>query len=230
MKSSVKKFYEKVASEKGGNYNPTSGRLTSMAAATQQQILRAMRSIILPLRFSLVLDVGSGTGRYAGLYRSHGAFHIYVDAIRQMLQLARERAKSAELFGSADFIVADVERLPIRNGSCDFVACLDVLHHLGTQEKRLALGEIGRVATPAGYVFIEIKNSMFPHYMMGISRRNPTGVSKPSNYFSIRTLFHSMGFHEVHSIGAMPWKLAPKMISPSILIGFRKSTDPVKNS
>ena len=222
MKDSVKRFYEIVATEEEGNYNPASGRLTSLAAATQHHILVAVSNFIRRLNVSLVLDVGSGPGRYLGVYERNEAFHIMVDGIRPMLLLAKKRAKSAGSLGSADFIVADMEKLPIRSSSCDFVSCFDVLHHLESQEKKSAVGELARVATEAGYVFLEIKNKMFLHYMIGISRRNPTGVSKASSYFSIRAFFQDSGFREVYSVGAWPWGLAPKVVSPSILMGFRR--------
>ena len=222
MKPSVRNFFKNVAEEREGNYNPGSGRLTALAGKTQEQVLKAVGSMILPLKFSLVLDVGAGPGRYIEVYGQKKAFHVLVDGILPMLNLAKKRARTMGFSDSTDFIVADLEELPIRSRSVDFVSCIDTLHHVDAEDKNSALGELARVATETGYVFIEMKNKLFPHYMIGLSRRNPTGTSIASNYFVVRAFFRTKGFQEVFSVGALPWSLAAKILSPSILLGFRK--------
>ena len=224
MKQSVRKFFEETAQHKEGVYNPSTGRLTSLAGETQGQVLKALGSITQRLKFSLVLDVGSGPGRYAEMYGQKKAFHIMVDAILPMLRLARKNTRALGLSESTDFVVADMEKLPIRTGSCEFVSCIDTLHHLEQPDKDFALRELARVSSENGYVFVEIKNGFFPHYLLGLSRRNPSGISVASSYLAIRSLFKTQGLTDFYSTGALPWGLTAKLLSPSILMGFRKDT------
>ena len=156
------------------------------------------------------------------LYGGRKAFHILIDALRPMLRLAKKKAHALGYSDTTDFVVADAENLPIRTDSCDLVSCIDTLHHIEPANKNSAFCELARVAMHDGYVLVEIKNRLFPHYMLGLSRRNPAGVSTGSDYFGVRSLFMGAGFTEVFSVGALPWGLAIKIISPSILMGFRK--------
>jgi len=223
LKQSVQRFFRDIAENKEGIYNPKSGRLTSFAARTQEHVLKAVGSIIRQVKLSVALDVGSGPGRYIELYGNEKMFHVLVDAIPPMLLLAKSKARKLGFLDSTDFIVADVENLPIRTRSCEIVSCIDILHHLDQSDKQVAFRELARVAALDGYVLIEIKNILFPHYLLGLSRRNPAGVSTGSNYIRVRAFFRSEGFQDMYSTGALPWGLGAKVISPSIFMEFKRN-------
>ena len=91
-----------------------------------------------------ILDVGSGTGRFAGLFGERAARVIQLDLAAPMLDVSR-----ASLMAASDrfaFVRADVRRLPILDRSVDLVFCHRLLNHLtGEQDRRRALAELARI-------------------------------------------------------------------------------------
>lgn len=94
------------------------------------------------------LDVGTGTGDLAfELVRQGAAAVVGADFTPQMLALAR--AKAARRSGvHVQWIQADVERLPFRDGAFDSVTNAFVLRNLA--DLRLGLSEMARVLKPGG--------------------------------------------------------------------------------
>jgi SAM-dependent methyltransferase len=77
---------------------------------------------------SVVADVGCGRGNHsAELSRRFDCRAVGVDIVFQPLRNAlRERLAESK----TEFVQADIERLPIRTGSVDFVWCRDMLVHV----------------------------------------------------------------------------------------------------
>jgi SAM-dependent methyltransferase len=95
-----------------------------------------------PLSGVHVLDVGTGTGRAAiGMARA-GATVVGVDASSEMLDVARERAASANV--SVTFDVGDAHALPFPPAHFDAAVSLRVLMH--TPDWARCLGELCRVS------------------------------------------------------------------------------------
>lgn len=91
-----------------------------------------------------VLDAGCGGGRYARLAARAGARVVAVDH-----SIAVEKARLvAGTEGRAVFLQADLNRLPLRPGSFDFVYSIGVLHH--TPDTRAAFGALARMPRPGG--------------------------------------------------------------------------------
>lgn len=76
-----------------------------------------------------VVDAGCGTGML--LSRLGNGFHIGVDTSVEMLKEAKKRHSGAE------FVLGDVEALPIRGESCDKVFCISVLQLVEDPQKGL---------------------------------------------------------------------------------------------
>ncbi len=84
----------------------------------------------------LVLDAGSGTGRFAGPLQIHGLRVVGLDVARKML--ARAQAKNVK-----DLLIGDISRMPFRDKCFDAVMSVHVLHLI--KNWRHALTEINRV-------------------------------------------------------------------------------------
>jgi cyclopropane fatty-acyl-phospholipid synthase-like methyltransferase len=91
---------------------------------------------------SSVLDLGCGAGMLALLKRK-GATLTAVDLSAQCARAARGNGYDAAL-------TAKLSHLPFADASFDYVVSLDVLGHIGFEEKDAVLGEISRVLRPGG--------------------------------------------------------------------------------
>ncbi|MCM3873347.1 MAG: methyltransferase domain-containing protein, partial [Pyrinomonadaceae bacterium] len=91
---------------------------------------------------SSVLDLGCGAGMLALLKRK-GITLTGVD-------LSPECAQSARRNGYDSTFSADLSHLPLPDASFDYVISLDVIGHIGFEEKDAVLAEIKRVLRPGG--------------------------------------------------------------------------------
>jgi ubiquinone/menaquinone biosynthesis C-methylase UbiE len=114
--------------------------------------LRAVRRCLAHARpEGAVLDLPCGTGRLARLFREMGIRQVGADLSLAMLALARSK-------GCGPLVVADAERLPLRDGAVDGIVSLRFLHHpLGPSRSRI-LAEMARVARRFVVVDLRYRN------------------------------------------------------------------------
>lgn len=91
---------------------------------------------------SSVLDLGCGAGLLA-LLRRKGVTLTAID-------LSAECARAARGNGYDSSLVGTLSHLPFADASFDYVVSLDVLGHIGFEDKDAVLGEIKRVLRPDG--------------------------------------------------------------------------------
>jgi len=104
-----------------------------------------------PLKDGLVLDVGTGVGRWVPFLLDRGADRVIgIDIERQRLLRTSRRRYS----GNASFGLASAARLPFPDATFDFVNSVAVLLHLDYESKERAIAEIARVTKPGGHVGI----------------------------------------------------------------------------
>jgi ubiquinone/menaquinone biosynthesis C-methylase UbiE len=77
---------------------------------------------------------------------------IGIDVSKEMLELATRQASSSKVNSRISYQEADVQKLPFKNDSMDFVVSTLSMHHLARPEE--ALGEIFRILKPRGQLFI----------------------------------------------------------------------------
>ena len=116
-----------------------SGPIGRLLAETQEEVLA---NFLAPIAGKTGLDVGTGTGRAAIALAGRGAMVTGVDASAEMLAVARERAKAANM--AVTFDQGDAHGLRYADRSFDAVVCLRVLMH--TPDWRRSLAELCRVA------------------------------------------------------------------------------------
>jgi len=92
-----------------------------------------------------VLDAGTGNGRHIPLIMSEGGNVVAVDISTKMLGLCRSNLKAVGLYERASPVLCDISALPFREGAFTGALYSAVMHHLPSQMRRRALGEMGRV-------------------------------------------------------------------------------------
>jgi len=103
------------------------------------------------LTFTSVLDVGTGTGRYALKLARTGASVTAVDQSPEMLAHARRAARNEGL--SIDFRLASLEHgLPFAANQFDLLVCALMLCHV--PDLAAPMREFARVLQPAGSLLI----------------------------------------------------------------------------
>jgi 2-polyprenyl-3-methyl-5-hydroxy-6-metoxy-1,4-benzoquinol methylase len=105
---------------------------------------------------SLVLDIGSGTGRVAIALAKQGHRVIAIDLTEALLQRAYQKAVEAGVADRIDFVRADMESLPLTPGRVDAAVAHGVLHHLA--QPQILIARAGMALRPGGYWF-----SLDPH-------------------------------------------------------------------
>lgn len=109
------------------------------------------------------LEVGCGTGAYAGQVRELGRTPLGVDLSAGMLAYARNRLPIAQ---------GDATRLPVRDGSLE--AAVAVMVHTDMPEYPAVVREVARVLRPGG-VFVHV--GVHPAFCGGFAdRSDPAAV------------------------------------------------------
>jgi len=106
---------------------------------------------------SVLIDVGCGNGKHLGLRGQ--MFEMGVDLSEALVKIARNRKKPEQEPGlyPRETLVGDCVQLPFRDGIADACICIAVLHHLATEERRVAaLKEILRLLAAGGRALIYV--------------------------------------------------------------------------
>ncbi len=104
------------------------------------------------------LDIGCGSGKNSFLLSQRGVKTIGLDISTRTTLLAKG-VNNKQIC----FTVGDVEYLPFKNQSFDFILCLGVLGHLPSRQSRIrAIKEINRIAKKGSLVFISFWNIFSP--------------------------------------------------------------------
>jgi ubiquinone/menaquinone biosynthesis C-methylase UbiE len=104
----------------------------------------------------LLVDLGCSWGRWTIAAARAGfspiGMDVHIDA------LAAGNRVSKQLGASAEFICADVQHLPFRPGSIDYVFSYSVLQHLEKKKVGQIFKEVFRVLKPGGICLIQLPN------------------------------------------------------------------------
>ena len=155
-----------------------------------------------------VLDVGCGTGAFAGALRALGYETYGVDASLGMLT-------EASRDGRAEVVVGRGERLPFMRGSFDLAITIATLHHI-TDPVRIAetLAEMLRVVRPGGMVVVwdhNPKNPYWPYLMKRLPQ--DTGEERLIPLEEVVSALEGGGGESIRSLrsGLVP-EFAPKWL------------------
>lgn len=110
--------------------------------------MNKLQNLIPTKSVARVLDLGGGTGRFAGLLQKmYECPVITIDPSEAMLKQGRNRG-----LDNIFWIRGSAEHIPLNTGSLDLVWMSQVFHHL--EYPPLAFQETYRVLSPTGYLAI----------------------------------------------------------------------------
>lgn len=136
-------FSENYDTQKG--YNPDADLGLGCGIPTEFAQIKAGDS---------VLDLGSGAGNDCFVARAlvgESGYVAGIDFTEAMIEKARENAKKLG-FTNVDFILGDIENIPVKYGVVDVVISNCVLNLVPDKEK--AFSEIYRVLKPGGHMSV----------------------------------------------------------------------------
>jgi ubiquinone/menaquinone biosynthesis C-methylase UbiE len=107
-----------------------------------------------------VLDVGCGNGRHTAEVCRWDCRAVGVDVSVQELKVAKyfldHMRSRRETVGHGDFMAADAEHLPFKDGVFDRIVCTEVLEHI--PDDRAGIRELVRVLKPGGLMAVSVPN------------------------------------------------------------------------
>ncbi|XP_037632381.1 alkylated DNA repair protein alkB homolog 8 [Sebastes umbrosus] len=141
---------------------------------------------------SVLADVGCGNGKYLGV--NPEVIAVGCDRSSSLVQICAERGFQA--------FVSDALSVPLRTASCDACISIAVIHHLSTQERRLAaVRELVRLLKPGGraliyvWAFEQEYNKQRSKYLKDQNKEHPENHNPAEN-----TPEDSQEPHEISSI------------------------------
>ena len=107
-----------------------------------------------------MLDVGCGNGRHSAEVCRWDCRAVGVDVSVQELKIAKyflaHKRSRREAVGHGDFMAADAEHLPFKDGVFDRIVCTEVLEHI--PDDRAGIRELVRVLKPGGLMAVSVPN------------------------------------------------------------------------
>lgn len=124
----------------------------------------------------IVLDVGTGIGRWASLIADKASYVIGIDISKEMVRIARRRVGKRNV----DFLLASAYAIPLRSNSVDLsLSCTCIQHIVNEGRQQESLREITRVTRNRIFLLELMSKSgltLLTHY--------PTLVVPRSRYIS----------------------------------------------
>lgn len=125
---------------------------------------------LLPSSGTRIVDLGCGYGRLSDCYQNRFNQTILVDSSVSLLRQAQETTN-----GRGWFIAGDINHLPFKEGSFDYVLMVRVFHHLPDSKKCLL--EIDRILSQDGSFTFSYSNkrnlARIVSYILGRDPKNP---------------------------------------------------------
>lgn len=103
----------------------------------------------------LGLDVGCGNGRHVEPLAERTDRVLGVDASRELLREARERAVDRGYTDALSLLQGDAARLPLEGDTIDVALSIATIHHLPDRDVRIeSLEELARALVPGGRALV----------------------------------------------------------------------------
>jgi len=224
MKKNVGKFYEREALE----YDELrwASEVGSYIDFIQRELILQMVEQWSGIQ---ILEVGTGTGRFALELAQKGARVTAVDISSAMLKVAQRKFAEFDFFG--EFVKVNATELPLPENYFDGCICVNVLSHISEHQK--ALKGIAKVVKTGGF-FISNFPNLFSFYFPYGMVVNTIGRSVRRNVYthwyslsSIEKIYHRAGFRIIDIKGQFHFpsiRLTQKVL-PLLMAIDRSSRD-----
>jgi len=116
---------------------------------------------------ALVLDVGTGKGRFSIPYAQEQARVVAMDLSTEMLLEARQRSRNVG--ATPAFVLGDAEHLPFAERAFEIVSCMEMLMHV--PDPQAVIREVARVMHPDGGGLLSITNKWRLNAVAGLPVR-----------------------------------------------------------
>jgi SAM-dependent methyltransferase len=177
-----------------------------------------------PAPANLVLDAGTGNGRFAEYISRLGCTVVAVDVNRSILSVAKQNVDSLDV----EFMVADISSLPIRDCVFDRILCVHNLWYIREYDKAISsmidsLNDNGLMVIDHLNLFASFGLTYFFNCLLLILRRRITDIGRRKT--SILKPFLGRGATEVSCVTATsPLTIEKKTatFATRFIVAFRK--------
>lgn len=134
---------------KGGSLEPDPGLV-----GDKEYITKCILDYYRSFEGLRVLGAGCGTGRIEAWLAAEGAEVVCLDHLLEALQVSQIHAQ--RMHCTEHFVIGDLERMPFRDKTFNFIYSGGVLEHF--ENPRTALQEYLRVSKPNGVIIVSVPN------------------------------------------------------------------------
>lgn len=200
--------FDHLVQAQGGSFEP-------FTDAAVDALVGEFRKTANPRKRQTAIEVGCGTGEFTRRWAALGLDVLGIDLSPAAIAMARSAA------GGPRYEVGDAEKLPLGDGSVDFVIFASVLHHM--PDFRPAVREAYRVLAKGGICFAFDPNVFAPQMYLLRHPSSPLytseGVSpqeRPLRPGELRSAFEGAGFRvRQHCRAALPYRhVGPRWMRP----------------
>jgi SAM-dependent methyltransferase len=131
--------------------------------ASRERLSRCLNGHVTRLRGRLVLEAGSGAGRFTEILLAQGAIVHSFDYSEAVEANAENNGSSPHL----TLVQADVRQMPFEKGAYDYVVCLGMVQH--TPDPEATIGHLWDMVRPGGYLVLD-------HYIFKWKKRFPPPI------------------------------------------------------
>lgn len=166
------------------------------------------------------INIGCGYDSYFSSFEKAGYVFINFDIVYDMLYALQES------LGARSCVAGDLNSLPFKKNSFDYVVCIDVIHH-ESDKIPILLESFRDLLKPGGILFLEDLNawgvfqfakSMLPkplhrllrsvYHQLKRSTHRPADYEFPTSVWQVKSALEELGFC---SIGVHPGKAYPSI-------------------
>jgi ubiquinone/menaquinone biosynthesis C-methylase UbiE len=158
-----------------------------------------------------ILDVGTGTGRFAIFLAKKGKNIVAVDQSSEMLEVAKQKSIEDEVSDFIEFVQGDVERLPFEDNTFEAVISIHVMTHFNDINNFIS--EIARVLKPGGIFVFDLSESFTAkayQFIRNIIFQKPQ--TYPDYFRNLIDLENDLNKYGIHKIGSKKIKKFPRLI------------------
>jgi len=128
-----------------------------------------------------VLDVGTGTGRFATILASASTTTVALDSSRQMISISVAKGEQSERSRQVSYLVGDGASLPFSSRSFDAVISVKLLSHFSEIDPFIS--EMSRVLKTGGRLITDVPYPLAELYQRFV--RNPSIQSSEDHFHTI---------------------------------------------